>query len=398
MGGAYTAVGRNIHAIGWNPANLALKSDTKFSISIFSFGFGIHNDSFSPNDYDKYSGEFWSGSDKRTILDKIPDEGLGIDLDLEASILSLSYDSYAIRFSGVGAGDAAIPKEPFEIFLFGNTFNDTTSLGDVEGEGWALASIALSGARPLYIASLAPIFDEFTVGGTVKILKGFGYGKVLKSEGTLSILEEGIKIAGAEGGTDSAEVIAQIAQGGTGFALDLGVAATRDRWTFGGSLINLFGTVSWNKDTEEVRGKIFVDSLTVTKISDVEEFEDLFDRSDTTIVIDSFDSNFPTILRLGAAYQYSKLLWAVDYEQGFSDEPGSTTTPRISGGAEFRPLTWLPLRGGISIGGKSNFDLGLGLGFGRKLVTFDLAIVQRGGATPNQANGINFSMELKVGI
>ena len=384
MGGAYTAVGRNIHAIGWNPANLALKSDTKFSISIFSFGFGIHNDSFSPNDYDKYSGEFWSESDKRTILDKIPDEGLGIDLDLEASILSLSYDSYAIRFSGVGAGDAAIPKEPFEIFLFGNTFNDTTSLGDVEGEGWALASIALSGARPLYIASLAPIFDEFTVGGTVKILKGFGYGKVLKSEGTLSILEEGIKIAGAEGGT--------------GFALDLGVAATRDRWTFGGSLINLFGTVSWNKDTEEVRGKIFVDSLTVTKISDVEEFEDLFDRSDTTIVIDSFDSNFPTILRLGAAYQYSKLLWAVDYEQGFSDEPGSTTTPRISGGAEFRPLTWLPLRGGISIGGKSNFDLGLGLGFGRKLVTFDLAIVQRGGATPNQANGINFSMELKVGI
>ena len=72
MGGAYTALARGVHAPEWNPANLGLPDNPKFSMSIFAIGTAINNNSFSLGDYNKYfTMEKWNSNDIQEILDHI---------------------------------------------------------------------------------------------------------------------------------------------------------------------------------------------------------------------------------------------------------------------------------------------------------------------------------------
>jgi len=99
--------------------------------------------------------------------------------------------------------------------------------------------------------------------------------------------------------------------------------------------------------------------------------------------IPSFYSTLPTQLRIGGAVQIDRwvgsesfpgqLLVEVDYTQGFKNTPGSTTTPRFSLGVEYLPISWLPIRTGISVGGTDIFNMAFGLGFHFGAFNLDLA-------------------------
>jgi len=55
------------------------------------------------------------------------------------------------------------------------------------------------------------------------------------------------------------------------------------------------------------------------------------------------------------------MLVAIDYNQGFNDQPGNTTKPRTSIGADW-VLGTIAVRSGFSFGGIDNFNWGFGLG------------------------------------
>ena len=102
LGGAYTALARGIHAPAWNPANLGLPDNSKFSFTFFSAGAGVWNNSFTKDMWDEHiygdgSGVEWSQQDIEDILSMIPDDGFG--LDLATSIRTMSFSAGRFAFS-----------------------------------------------------------------------------------------------------------------------------------------------------------------------------------------------------------------------------------------------------------------------------------------------------------
>jgi len=457
MAGTFVAVSRNVDAVGWNPANLALAptgyqiteqtlehlksegvpdevleklnglknqyfaertsfvdtlrtaigeeqtvkfqspilkrtraSEREFCLSPISFGATIANGAFSINTYNKYNGEEWSEQDKQDILNAVPEDGLDLGVDAEVRAFGFSYGPFAFRSTALAAGEAVLPRTPIEIFLFGNEFDRSYRLDDADGEAWAALALSFSGAHAFQVDALKDHFEVLAAGGTLKILRGFVYGNVVNSQGTI--------YTGREWIDGSGEVVTRYAEGGNGFALDLGLAGTiRGGWTVGLSVMHAFSRISWDKDTEERTNSFEVDPLNVKDISEAEDTEELVKDEELVRDPGTFTSDLPAVLRLGGAREWSKLLWAIDYEQGFSEGAGVSTTPRLSTGLEYRPVSWVTLRGGLSLGGRyPRVNTALGLGLGGRAFTFDLALINRGGVFPGGSKGIGLALDTKI--
>ena len=86
-----------------------------------------------------------------------------------------------------------------------------------------------------------------------------------------------------------------------------------------------------------------------------------------------------------------------NYDQAFSDGFGISSTPRLSGGAEYRLVPWFPTRIGLTLGGRSSGS-SVGLAFGPfnfphgRIELLDLALVTRGGFFPGIAKGTAISI------
>ncbi len=386
MGRTYTAVARNLDAVGWNPANLGLPSDRKVSIGIFSLGGGVGNDAYSLGDYDRYNGQTWSEATRREILSKIPADGMTFNAAVEGRALGISYGRYAVRAAGFGSARGRFPKDPVDLILFGNEPDRVYTVDDTEGKGQAIWNLSVSGAYPIEVEGL----KAFSVGMTVRYLRGEGYFELQNAQGSLVTQTTGWKLEGS--------ALARRAEGGSGFSVDFGAAVElRDGVTVGLALIHL-GTMSWNEDAREHSGSVGTDSLDVEDLVDVEEFEDLFSPVAQERVLNSFGTSLPTILRAGIAGKTKRFLLAVDWEQGLNNSPGSTTRPRFAVGAEYLLAGWLPLRAGLSLGGRNRTSFTAGFGLGVKPVAFDLALRVRKGVVPRAAGGAGFALELKVGF
>ena len=386
MGRSYTAVARNLDAVGWNPANLGLPSDRKVSIAIFSAGIGAGNDAFSLGDYEHYNGKTWNEATRQEILRKVPEEGLVFNTAGEARALGISIGRFAFRANAFGAGRGRFPKDPVALALFGNEPDRDYIVDHAEGKAQAVWNLSVSGAYPLQVRRLKAL----SVGVTVRYLRGIAYFEAQDLQGSLASLDTGWQLVGS--------ARARRAEGGDGFSVDLGVAADFDgTWTAGMALIQV-GSMSWNRDAVENSGSVFTDSLSVTDLTDVNEFEDLFNPTDEERQIHSFGAALPTILRVGVARRADRVLLAVDWEQGLNNAPGGTTRPRISAGVEYLVTGWLPLRTGFSVGGRNKTSFSFGLGLGQKTVAFDLAFRLRKGIIPNAASGAGVATELKLGF
>ena len=296
-------------------------------------------------------------------------------------------------------------------FLFGNKFDQSYDIADWDGSGWALGSLNFAGAKPWMPKQLKPYLNEFAVGATFKILGG-AYGEVQRSEGTL--------ISQIHSTNINASLITQ-SGGGTGVGLDFGAAGvTRDKkTTFSVGLLNLVDTISWSIDSRQDSVFVVASDLRVTRfVGGATKIEDVLDNprecelnatcsnadadSSTAFQVklneDSFSRSLPAMLRIGVAHELqSRLTLLANYDQAFSDGFGITTTPRISGGAEYRLVDWFPVRGGLSVGGLSNSaSLGFSVGpfsvFHMQLTLMDTALATRGGLLPGVAKGSAFSI------
>ncbi|MFQ5649436.1 MAG: DUF5723 family protein, partial [bacterium] len=169
MGGAYTALARGVEAPSWNPANLGLSGRKVPRLNLISIGVGIHNNSFSKSRYELYSGSYLTEKDKQDIMNSIPAEGLWFNLNTEVQAAGLSIGPLAFTASGHAASDFSLSKDIADLLLYGNDFERQYTIGDTNGEGWAVSSLAVSGGFRLF--KLGP--REVAVGVSAKILRGF---------------------------------------------------------------------------------------------------------------------------------------------------------------------------------------------------------------------------------
>jgi hypothetical protein len=383
LAGAYTALAHGIESPSWNPANLALYP-TQFSMNLISLGIGVNNNSFSKRQYDLYNGAHLTPQDLENILGSIPGDGLDLDFLMNSEILGFAFKNYALTVRAVAAGHFKVAKD-LPALLPGNEIGRTYDFTDCDGLAWAYISYGFAAAFPITIEGL----DRFAVGFGLNYLQGLYVADVIEFDGNLRTDPDFIysKMNGA----------VQYAPGGAGLSLDLGASARiNSNWALGIAFPNLINNITWARDAEIVEFSASPDSFNLYDISEAEDEDSLFNFSDSTHAIGSFTTTIPQQVRIGAVYQQPKYLLALDYIQGFRRGPGVTTTPQLAGGIEYRPLSWLPLRLGLAVGGRESILLALGCGLKLSGFWIDFGVTNQGGLLPSSSQGTTFAFGLRI--
>ncbi len=392
---------RGLGHVGLNPATLALQNDFNFEFNLISANIGIFNNSFNKNDYDKYltSGDFLTADDVNDILDLIPDDGLRVDGFAKVNTLAFYVQNYSLSLIGLGGGFLNAPHDAFELPLTGNQQPGRVyNFDDSDGSGWGGLGISFSGAYPIHqLAEKYDFLDFISAGLTFKYLSGLFYGEILQSQAQLQDSDPNnqnpyMQLDG------NAEIISS--QGGKGIAADLGtlVRFNNQKWSVGITFLNVFGSINWDNETEKEIISFRGDSLELAGVIDDLLEEDIeFIGSDprspirktvdTTITLSSYSGGLPKALDIAAAYRWRPdVLVTAEYEQGLNNRLEGTTAPRIALGIEYTTVNVMPLRGGISLGGKMKTSLALGIGLNLKYWILDIAYLNHGSLFPNSSS------------
>jgi hypothetical protein len=389
MGLAYTALARGIHAADWNPANLGLPDNPGFSTSILSVGVGVGNNSFSISTYNKYATDkYWDANEIDELLNDVPDDGLGVDVLVDAHVLSFSVGRFALSAGIRGGGSAFLDKTVLEIPLKGTEVGKTYHFDEMNATTLAVGSVKLSYGAPVKMS----FADDFAIGGSFHFDFGGAYGRVDSSKMALEIGTYGFNIDGKYAVT--------AASTGNGWGIDFGAAAKfGKKWTVSLGILNLLGSVKWNKDVKENFGYVHGDSIGVLDFTKKEkDKKDLVQDSSWTVDGKPFGKNVPAELHAGGMYEEGTYVLTADYVQGFTSQGWVTTKPRFALGTEWRKVKWLPLRIGVVMGGRVGFGTSFGFGLRPGKFVLDLGFMNRGFILPNSSKGVFVSLEMGVGI
>ena len=113
---------------------------------------------------------------------------------------------------------------------------------------------------------------------------------------------------------------------------------------------------------------------------------------------DEFSTKLPAELRFGCSYRDGRLLLTGDYHQGFSTSATTNTTPTVAAGAEWMALDWLPLRAGVTVGGRIDYGTSLGFGLRPGAFVFDFGLLSRGFLLPSISKGYIVGLEFGMAM
>jgi hypothetical protein len=392
LAGAYSTKARGAYVIGWNPANLGLAGNPGFSLN---FGviplvpfpsIQISNSSISPfvlnNHF--YTGGYLTDKDKAELLDFFPDDGLNINPLIQMRILEMSFGRWAFSIGAEVTGALALPKSLFHLVFFGNEFNKPIDLSDTNVEMQSVVTVALAHGREVTIPILSDYVEKLSAGVAIKALIGVGYAGFDKMQGSITTYQDRIQLDG--------DMEATYGVGGLGMALDIGLAANiNKKMAASVSINNLFGYVNWGiNEAEKVEYSLFTEIFS-EDFSDIDSVMDAAVQTDTSYSVGNFKSNYPTYLLLGFQYDVLENLSLYStLKQYFSEELAATRIPKISVGAEYKILSFLPIRLGFACGGIESFQWGFGTGLNFRSYVLDIGFSQIGGMF-NHATGFAFS-------
>lgn len=251
----------------------------------------------------------------------------------------------------------------------------------------------LNGATATAVAALGstfamPLGESASLGMNLRYLRGLAYGRVRDAQGTLLAVD-----ASGRYWAD-ARLETEWATGGNGVAADFGVAGLLgDRLHWGVTLGNL-GVMSWRQRdvttyTLKVEPFDIVDaSGSVTDFGAVSRDalkESRRQEGPSEIVL-------PPYLRLATAFQpWERLVLSGELQLGYGDGFGVSSTPELRLGSELRLLDWLPLRGGIALGGDRGLTFATGLGLDTPAFRLDVAMAALNGVGGN-ARGAAYTL------
>ena len=399
------ATSRGVGAVGINPANIAISSGETVEISLVPFGvhagsdfmtYGMYTDYFTGVETD--SGRFaryLTEADKRKILDSFSEETGYVGGDAVSRPLGV-----LVRFGGsmaaavsvtervVGFGE--VPKDYLEFLFHGNPPGSVYDFSATRAAASWTREYGLSFASELPAVGF---LRKLSAGLSLKLVHGYGYVEVTRFNSRLVTATNGT-LDGAVDVLTRMTVIEPFQEGGSaaysvfpdpvgsGFGVDLGLSAEVTDALRAGVSVTDIGSMQWRREIEEFSSSSLIhfdDPLSESQRDSIEDAIHGEKREGK-----AFSTSLPTVLRLGFAVDLheldlfrpiilGELTLGFDYHQGFSNVPGATSRPRFSTGFEYRPLSFLPLRAGLSVGGRTSTLFALGFGFQMGLFSFDVA-------------------------
>ena len=393
MAGAYAMKARGAYINGWNPANLGLDNNPRFSLNFGLFPLvpfqtiQISNSAVSPFILNKhfFTGGYLTYQDKEDLLDYFPDDGLSVNPLIQFPILNMSFGPWAISIGSEVTGVVTLPKSLFNFVFFGNEFGEPMfDLDDTDVEMQAVTSIALAHGREVTIPMLSDVVEKTTAGVAVKALIGIGYTEFNNVAGTATTYSDKIVLDG--------DMEAVYGLGGLGLAFDLGLATViNERMSANVSLNNLFGFVNWGIVSAEKSEYSILTEIYAEDFGDIDSLLEAGVNTDTTYSISNFNSNYPAYMLVGFEYRvFDDLNTYATIKQYFSNDLASTYLPKVSIAAEYQATPWLPARIGIAFGGLETFQWGIGAGLDFQHYAMDIGFSQIGGMF-NRAKGFSIS-------
>jgi hypothetical protein len=366
MADSYLTQPSNCEGAALNPANLGLPDRARYSIKLFSVSGGVNNNAFSIGDYNKYNGAYLTDSDKRYILDKIPSDGWRADFSATAGALTFSVGSFAFTTQAIGGGHGDLAKDPIELVLMGNKVGDLVTADGSGSVNWSVLSFGLSYGREImrrydYVVS---------AGLSVKYLHGLIYYDVTELTAEALTLTTGLSGAGG--------LTTMQSEGGSGYALDIGFAATNGDARYGLVIRNLAAAMKWNSGIEETAYTFQFDGLTLENSDE----DTVWTSEEYDLPTVSFSSRPPVEIELGTSRHFGEWLAAAAIRQGFEESAFVTSKPRVAVGVERLFLRHLTPRAGIAAGGTEELSLAVGLGFGYGPFNLDMAYASAGRLLP----------------
>lgn len=437
----YSSNALGIDAIGVNPANLALKDYSNFSLkTVFPLP-PLSLSLTTPLSIEKYNyffGGVDDGTGKKvgrylTQADKDELNQLLGESDLIFNF-NMNYLSFAINVNEkVGAFGFAFADRFGSNIRLSKVFTDLIFSGLYPVKMYSLSDmdIKLSYTREISLSYGRKVlnFDnrflkELYAGLAIKFIRGYYYLGTAKNNSYFKLDNDNV-IRGSwdyqiyhaispsfatNYGKDSIVSVKDFSfspfpePAGTGTGFDLGLTAVLTNQMRVALAITNIGSITWDKNQAIIKGSGDFEFEGYSTKEQIDSLKDKF-KQVTSDLKTSFSTSLPTALRLGVSYQLDqapfiskfpgKMLVSFDYNQGFNDEIGNSTKPRFSLGIDWKPGNWIPfIRTGISVGGKLGFRWGFGLGFMAGPLEFDLATSNfESIVSPNTARKLNFFAE-----
>ncbi len=407
MGGAY-AGSFSTASLGINPAYLLFPVDTSGALYLQfpSFSGRFIEAVMSPDDFNKYFGR----KEPLELSDKQRDDFFAafidnpqINYNVASTLFAIAWASgkslgaFAFAISDNFGGRIVLPRDLIDFAIYGNKENSVYDFKDLSFKSSWLRSYSLSYARALR-GLRKNSFLKYLVGGlSVKYYSGFAYVNLESSDISLSTGEYN-KIDGTinyqiktafspdlgvkydfekEEPNDNPGLFMSPCGGGIGF--DIGFAGELKNGVKFGLAFTDLGSINWSTKVAEHIGQ---GDVSVTDLTDKKQRNDLENFfQDSSYSIGSFNAPLPTAMRLSVSKEFKSLLpgsllLALEYDQGFNDEPGNSKSPRIAVGARWKTFPYLPV---VYVGASNDVvgSLRVAFGLGFSTSSFDFAVSSR---------------------
>ena len=372
-----------------------------------AFSFNLGTDFINYDIYSKYFtgtgatgingkkiGKKLTNNDKEEILKLFPSGLAETHIDFETRLFGLTIHNNFLGSFGFTLTERFnlnfnMPKAYLQLPLYGLDSNGITyDLNGTTIKAQEIREMAFSYAREI---NGIPYIKDFAAGFSVKILQGlfhFDLDKYDVQFGNKTTIDgngqPGIDLFGKANIHYYASMASVFDSGkkftpfpqdaGKGLAFDFGTSFNAyDDITVAFSITDI-GSMKWNRNVIEgnLRSHFRINNITSQdQLDSIDAFTKSLQDSISNLrgdTISSFNSELPTSLQFGAAFRYNvpyfgNVLFAMQYKQGFNNALGNSKRAKISFATEYRPLNFIPLRMGISFGGKDRFNISGGLGF-----------------------------------
>lgn len=407
MGKASAASSFWIYAVGKNPANLyhdSLKRvDLILPLPLPNISAVAGSNFISINDYNYYFGTKVVNADGSTNgrvlaqddknkLKELFAEGGTVFTDVQLQLFSISlqpskkFGALAFTISDRISSFATFPKGLIDLGLDGNLPDKVYNFGDTQFKGWWLRKYALT-----YSRSFSRVVN---IGFSFNVVNGFAYAGIdeIKSElktgannaisgqgnfKAYSAFSSSFKVKydfDKSKSSDDASISPFPSPAGIGIGFDFGINFNLSRVTSLGISLTDLGSIKWSNNVAEFTRNVPVYLDDITNKDQVDTLINRLTGKESGKYVKYITTPMASALHVGVAFQLNKafvtfprkMLIAIDYHQGFNNQPGNSKKSRFAFGIDWGLSSFFSVRTGWSFGGfdKFNWGFGLGLDFG----------------------------------
>lgn len=399
MGGAYTALARGYEAVAWNPAMLAATGRPGVSIALPQAATELGSNTYGFSDFRTYANRTLSDADKQDLLNRITADDSVLRLRTVAGVIpiALSIGPFALSLSTAGDMDMTIGRDAVELALLGNAARSDpgeffTAAG-ASARGWAVTTLAGSFAQAFRLP-----MGRLALGVTYKRITGHFIGRAAETASSFAVNPTFQVTAAGHAIYTSypdnydpsgfGDIFGGDAKAGSGFGVDVGgvLQLGGRRLTLSAVLVNALGSMEWDPArfrydrvafVVQETGGTLVDSEVRTSLEGSAISGDAGARALRDEVL--ANSDFSRYIRGGAAWRWGALSVAGDVLVRLTEGLDRVPAKQVAGGAEYRLLGFLPLRGGVATDLANTLMVSAGTGLSLFGVNVDASIAHLGG-------------------